>query len=222
MNKNYLQQLAAWEAIKYITPNSIVGIGSGSTVSYFITALSTIKNQIEGTVSSSNDSTTKLKSLKIPVLNCNDVDYIPIYIDSADEINNKLQLIKGKGAALTQEKVISSLAKIFICIADYSKLVNILGKQHPLPIEVIPMARSYIAREVVKLGGFPQYRPGIITDNGNIIIDIYNLCIVNPIEIEEKLTMLSGVVTVGLFARRSADIALISHLHGVNVYHNKI
>ncbi|WWO95961.1 MAG: ribose-5-phosphate isomerase RpiA [Candidatus Dasytiphilus stammeri] len=219
--KNYnLKQSAAWAALKYVTPGSIVGIGSGTTVSYFISALSTIKNQIEGTVSSSNDSTTKLKSLNIPVFSCNDVESIPIYVDSADEINKHLQLIKGRGGALTQEKVISAVSKKFICIADTTKLVNILGRKNPLPIEVIPMARAYIGREVVKLGGIPKYRTGIITENGNIIIDIYNLCIVNPLEIEAKINMLSGVVTVGLFARRSADIALISTLQGVNVLHN--
>ncbi|WWP02682.1 MAG: ribose-5-phosphate isomerase RpiA [Candidatus Dasytiphilus stammeri] len=217
MNIKNLKEKVGWEALNYIESSEIIGVGSGSTVSFFIQALATIKHKIDGVVSSSKDTTTKLNNLGIPVINCNDVDSIPIYVDSANEINNKLQMIKGGGAALTQEKVIAAVSKKFICIVDVSKKVDILGN-YPIPLEVIPMARSYVAREIVKMGGYPQYRQGIITDNGNIIIDIFNLNnIIDPNFLEKKLNMIAGIITVGIFAIRRADIALISTNNGITV-----
>ncbi|WWP02252.1 MAG: ribose-5-phosphate isomerase RpiA [Candidatus Dasytiphilus stammeri] len=217
MNIKNLKEKVGWEALNYIESSEIIGVGSGSTVSFFIQALATIKHKIDGVVSSSKDTTTKLNNLGIPVINCNDVDSIPIYVDSANEINNKLQMIKGGGAALTQEKVIAAVSKKFICIVDVSKKVDILGN-YPIPLEVIPMARSYVAREIVKMGGYPQYRQGIITDNGNIILDIFNLNhIIDPSFLEKKLNMIAGIITVGIFAIRSADIALISTNNGITV-----
>ena len=208
MTQDELKKAVGWSALKYIKPDSYVGVGTGSTASHFIDALATIKDQIKGTVSSSEASTQKLKSYGIPVLDCNDVDSLDVYVDGADEINQQLQMIKGGGAALTREKIVSALAKQFICIVDESKVVDVLGK-FPLPVEVIPMARSYVARELVKLGGKPIYRQGVVTDNGNVILDVHDLLITNPVELEHRINNIAGVVTVGLFANRGADIALV-------------
>lgn len=216
MTQDQLKKAVGWAALKYVRPGTIVGVGTGSTAAHFIDALGSIKHQIEGAVSSSNDSTVKLKHLGIQVFDCNDVDSLDIYVDGADEINGHMQMIKGGGAALTREKIIAAIARQFICIADSSKQVDILGT-FPLPVEVIPMARSYAARELVKLGGQPEYRQGVVTDNGNIILDVRNLTIMNAIEMENKINNIAGVVTVGLFANRGADVALIGTPDGIKV-----
>ncbi len=213
MNEN-LKQKAAEAAVDYIKNDMIVGVGTGSTVHYFIEALDSVKGRIEGAVSSSKDSTDKLKALGIPVYDLNAVDEVSIYIDGADEINHDLHMIKGGGGALTGEKIIAEVSKQFICIADETKFVKLLGK-FPLPIEVIPMARGYIAREIVKLGGDPVYRDGYVTDYGNIILDVHNLEILNPLEFEKKLNLISGVVTNGIFANRPADLLLLGTENGV-------
>ncbi|TNV20910.1 ribose-5-phosphate isomerase RpiA [Buttiauxella sp. B2] len=214
MTQDELKKAVGWAALQYVQPGTIVGVGTGSTAAHFIDALGTIKHQIDGAVSSSDASTAKLKSLGITVYDLNEVDSLGIYVDGADEINGQMQMIKGGGAALTREKIIASVAEKFICIADSSKQVDILGN-FPLPVEVIPMARSCVARELVKLGGRPEYRQGIVTDNGNIILDVYGLSIINPIALENTINGLPGVVTVGLFANRGADVALIGTADGV-------
>lgn len=214
MTQDELKKAVGWSALKFVKPNSLVGVGTGSTAAHFIDALATIKGQIKGTVSSSEASTQKLLSYGIPVLDCNEVDSLDVYVDGADEINDQMQMIKGGGAALTREKIVSALAKQFVCIVDESKVVNVLGK-FPLPIEVIPMARSYVARELFKLGGKPIYRQGVVTDNGNVILDIHDLVITNPIELENYINNIPGVVTVGLFANRGANIALVGSSSGV-------
>ena len=214
MTQDELKKAVGWAALEYVKPGTIVGVGTGSTASHFIDALATMKGQIEGAVSSSEASTAKLKSYGIPVFDCNEVDSLDIYVDGADEINHQMQMIKGGGAALTSEKIIAAVAKTFVCIVDESKQVDVLGK-FPLPVEVIPMARSYVARELVKLGGLPEYRENVVTDNGNVILDVYNLTILNPIELENKINSIAGVVTVGLFANRGADIVLMGTSEGV-------
>ncbi|QTL39197.1 ribose-5-phosphate isomerase RpiA [Xenorhabdus budapestensis] len=214
MTQDELKKAVGWAALEYVRPGTIVGVGTGSTASHFIDALGTMKDKIEGAVSSSEASTEKLKSLGILVLDCNEVDSLDIYVDGADEINGNMQMIKGGGAALTREKIISAVAKKFICIIDESKQVDILGK-FPLPVEVIPMARAYVARELVKLGGTPVYRQNVVTDNGNVILDVHNLAILNPIELENKINAIAGVVTVGLFANRGANVVLIGTANGV-------
>ncbi|WP_392563237.1 ribose-5-phosphate isomerase RpiA [Orbus wheelerorum] len=214
MTQDELKKAVGFAALKFVKPNTIVGVGTGSTAAHFIDALATIKNDIIGTVSSSEASTAKLKAYGIPVFDCNEVDSLDIYVDGADEINHQMHMIKGGGAALTREKIISAISKQFICIVDESKLVNTLGR-FPLPIEVIPMARSYVARELFKLGGKPIYREGVVTDNGNVILDIHDFMIINPIEVENKINNIAGVVTVGLFANRSANIALVGTTNGV-------
>jgi len=216
MNQDELKKAVGWAALKYVTPDTIVGVGTGSTASHFIDALGSIKDQIKGAVSSSEASTEKLKSLGIPIFDCNEVDSLDIYVDGADEINHHMHMIKGGGAALTREKIIAAIAKKFICIVDQSKVVDVLG-EFPLPVEVIPMARSYVARELVKLGGRPVYRQGVKTDNGNVILDVHDLKILDPIALENKINNIAGVVTVGLFALRGADIALVGSASGVEV-----
>lgn len=214
MTQDELKKAVGWAALDYVTPGTIVGVGTGSTAAHFIDALGSIKHQIEGAVSSSEASTAKLKELGIHVFNLNEVDSLAVYVDGADEINGQMQMIKGGGAALTREKIVAAVAERFICIADATKQVDVLGK-FPLPVEVIPMARSYVARELVKLGGLPEYRQNVVTDNGNIILDVYNLKILDPIALEVAINALPGVVTVGLFAARSADVALIGTADGV-------
>lgn len=214
MTQDELKKAVGWAALQYVQPGTIVGVGTGSTAAHFIDALGTMKDQIEGAVSSSEASTEKLKALGIPVFDLNNVDELSVYVDGADEINPQMQMIKGGGAALTREKIVAAVAKKFICIADASKEVDILGN-FPLPVEVIPMARAFVARELVKLGGQPEYRQNVVTDNGNIILDVHNLRILDPIALEKAINALPGVVTVGLFAARGADIALIGTADGV-------
>ncbi|TBM09382.1 ribose-5-phosphate isomerase RpiA [Hafnia alvei] len=214
MTQDELKKAVGWEALKYVKTGTIVGVGTGSTAAHFIDALGTMKGQIEGAVSSSDASTEKLKSLGITVFDLNEVDSLDIYVDGADEINGHMQMIKGGGAALTREKIVAAVAKKFICIVDSSKQVDILGN-FPLPVEVIPMARSYVARELVKLGGQPEYRQGVLTDNGNVILDVHNLKIMDAIALEKQINGIAGVVTVGLFANRGADVALVGSADGV-------
>ncbi len=210
------KQLVAKKALEYILPDTIIGIGTGSTANYFIDALATIKHKIEGTVASSNATAERLKSYGIPVFDLNGVDDISVYIDGADESNRYLHLIKGGGGALTREKIVAAASQRFVCIADDSKLVDVLG-QFPLPIEVIPMAQSYVARQIVKLGGQPVWREGFKTDNGNIILDVHHLSISEPVKLEKQLDEITGVVTNGLFASRPADILLLGSDRGVQV-----
>ena len=214
LNQDELKKQAALAALEYIKPGMIVGVGTGSTVNHFIDGLATIKHQIEGAVSSSNASTERLRKYGITVFNLNEISELPVYVDGADEANQYLQLIKGGGGALTREKIIAQLAKTFVCIADESKLVPMLGK-FPLPIEVIPMARSMIARELVKLGGNPVYRDDFVTDNGNQILDVHNLEIMEPAKLEAQLNNLPGIVTVGIFALRPADVLILASKDGV-------
>jgi len=209
--------MAAEAAIKYIPEDSIIGVGTGSTVNYFIDALASIKHNITGAVASSKATAEKLKALNIPMLDLNSISELDIYVDGADEINPSLQMSKGGGAALTGEKIVAAVAKKFICITDISKKVMILGK-FPLSIEVIPMARSYVAREIIKrIGGSPVYREGIITDHGNVILDVWNLEILEPIKTEQLINDIPGVVTNGLFAIRPADLLLLGASDGVLV-----
>ncbi|WP_158367460.1 ribose-5-phosphate isomerase RpiA [Candidatus Williamhamiltonella defendens] len=216
MTQDEMKKAVSLVALNYVKSDMIIGIGTGSTITHFIHALGPIKERVKGAVSSSEDSTRKLNNIGIPVLDTNEVDIIDIYVDSADAVNHHKQMIKGGGAALTREKVISNMAKKFICIVDHTKKVNILG-QFPLPIEVIPMARSYVARELLKLGGLPEYRQGVITDNGHIILDVRHLNMDDPIHLENKINAIAGVVTVGLFARRPADAVLIATSNTVEI-----
>jgi len=213
LDQNAMKQKAGEYALKFIKPGMLVGVGTGSTVKYFIEALASMKNDIEGCVSSSIQSTELLKKLNIPVFELNSTGPLDIYIDGADEANSHLNLIKGGGAALTREKVLASASKQFVCIIDQSKLVDVLGT-FPLPVEVIPMARSYVGRELVKLGGQPVWREGVVTDNGNWIIDLHNLSILNPLEMEQKINQIAGVVTNGIFASCGADILVIANQTG--------
>ncbi|MGG2143837.1 ribose-5-phosphate isomerase RpiA [Symbiopectobacterium sp. RP] len=214
MIQDELKKAVGWAALDYVRPDTIVGVGTGSTAAHFIEALGSIKHQIKGAVSSSVASTEKLKSLGITVFDSNEVDELDIYVDGADEINPHMQMIKGGGAALTREKIIAAIAHQFICIVDASKQVDILGT-FPLPVEVIPMARAYVARELVKLGGQPVYRQGVVTDNGNVILNVHNLDISDAIAVENRINGIAGVVTVGLFANRGADVALVGTAGGV-------
>jgi len=212
---------AAFDYIqKYRLEDSVIGVGTGSTANLFIEELARIKHEIKATVASSEETARRLKSHGIPVYELNSVDEVTVYIDGADEANEYLQLIKGGGAALTREKIIAAVAREFVCIADASKFVGVLGK-FPLPVEVIPMARSYVARQIVNLGGDPVYREGCVTDNGNIIIDVYNMFIVDPRKMETDLNQIVGVVTNGLFAHRPADILLLGKESGVETLTTK-
>ena len=208
MTQDELKQAVAKAAVDHIAPHlepsSIVGVGTGSTANFFIDYLAEYRNDFDGAVASSEATAERLKKHGIPVYDLNAVNEIEFYVDGADETNESLELIKGGGGALTREKIVAAVAKTFICIADESKQVGILG-EFPLPVEVIPMARSHVGREIVKLGGDPVYRDEFVTDNGNIIIDIHNMDISRPLVVEEKLNNIVGVVTNGLFARRPAD-----------------
>ncbi len=208
MTQNEMKKAAAIKALEFIENDTIVGVGTGSTVNYFIDALATIKNKIEGAVSSSEESSKRLKAHGIEVFDLNNIDTLDVYVDGADEITKHMSMIKGGGAALTREKIVAAVAKKFICIADDSKRVELLG-DFPLPVEVIPMARSYVARELVKLGGDPEYRQGVVTDNGNVILDVHNLSIIDPKKLEADINGIVGVVTNGLFAQRGADILVL-------------
>ena len=214
MTQDEMKKAAGWAALQYVEKDSIVGVGTGSTVNHFIDALATMKADIDGAVSSSEASTEKMKALGIPVYDLNSVDDLSVYVDGADEINGHMDMIKGGGAALTREKIVAAVADKFICIVDNTKQVDILG-EFPLPVEVIPMARSYVARQLVKLGGDPVYREGVVTDNRNIILDVYNMKIMNPKELEEQINAIVGVVTNGLFAMRGADVLLVGTPEGV-------
>ncbi|HIF9182024.1 TPA: ribose-5-phosphate isomerase RpiA [Photobacterium damselae] len=214
MTQDEMKKAAGWAALEYVKKGSIVGVGTGSTVNHFIDALATRKEEIKGAVSSSVASTERLKQIGIPVFDANEVASLDIYVDGADEINGEFDMIKGGGAALTREKIVAAIAKTYVCIVDNTKEVDVLG-QFPLPVEVIPMARSYVARELVKLGGDPVYRQGVTTDNGNIILDVHNMQITNPKAIEDAINGIAGVVTVGLFAHRGADILLVGAPDGV-------
>ncbi len=215
MSSDNFKKAAAQAAINYIKSDTIVGVGTGSTVKFFIDALATIKNKIEGAVASSVATAEQLKAVGIRVMDLNTVDKIPVYVDGADEINPLFQLIKGGGGAMTREKIIATASDQFVCIADVSKQVRVFGNK-PVPIEVIPMARSYVARQIVKMGGFPTYRQGFVTDNGMVILDVLNLDLTDPIKLEEKLNNIVGVVCHGLFAHRTADVLLIAGDNGVS------
>jgi ribose 5-phosphate isomerase A len=216
MTQDEMKKAAALKALEFIENDTIVGVGTGSTVNHFIDALATIRDRIAGAVSSSDESTKRLEAHGIEVFDLNSVNVLDVYIDGADEITPQMAMIKGGGAALTREKIVAAVAQKFICIADDTKQVQPLGT-FPLPIEVIPMARSYVAREMVKLGGDPVYRQGVITDNGNVIIDIHNLEILEPKVMEAKINAIVGVVTNGLFALRGADILVLGSKDGTQV-----
>lgn len=216
MTQDEMKKAAAIKALEFIKNDTIVGVGTGSTVNYFIDALADIKHKIVGAVSSSEESSKRLKAHGIEVFDLNSIDVLDVYVDGADEITKHMSMIKGGGAALTREKIVAAVAKQFICIADDSKQVEVLG-HFPLPVEVIPMARSYVARELVKLGGDPEYRHGVITDNGNVILDVHNLSIIDPKKLETDINAIVGVVTNGLFANRGADILVLAGENGVKV-----
>jgi ribose 5-phosphate isomerase A len=214
LTQDDLKRAVAQAAIAYVPNDCIVGVGTGSTANFFIDELAKIKSRIRGAVASSEASTKRLQGHGIEVLSLNEAGELPVYVDGADEITKHMHMLKGGGGALTREKIVAASSKKFICVCDATKLVDVLGK-FPLPVEVIPMARSYVARELVKLGGQPQLREGFTTDNGNVILDVHNLQIMNPVELETALNQLAGVVTNGLFARRAADVLLLGTPDGV-------
>lgn len=207
---------AAQAALKYVADNQVVGVGSGSTVKYFIEQLATMKDRIAGAVASSVATEQLLQGFKIPILDFNSIDELPIYIDGADAYNSVKELVKGGGGALTREKILAYASKKFICMVDASKQPSILGK-FPIAIEVIPMARSSVARKLVALGGQPRYREHFVTDNGNIILDTYGWEITHPIELEEKINQIPGVIANGIFAVRAADEIIIGDQHGASI-----
>ena len=214
MDQNELKRMVAEAALEYVEAGTIVGVGTGSTANLFIDALARIKGRLEGTVASSVASAERLKGHGIPVLDLNAAGELSVYVDGADESTKHLHLIKGGGGALTREKIVAGASKKFVCIADESKLVGVLGT-FPLPIEVIPMARSFVARELVKRGGAPVLREGFTTDNGNLILDVHNLKIMDPVKLEAELNNIPGIVTVGIFAIRPADVLLLGTKDGV-------
>lgn len=217
MTQDEMKKAAAWAALDYVTPNSIVGVGTGSTVNHFIDALGSIKEQIQGAVSSSEASSARLSELGIKIFDLNDINEFDVYVDGADEIDANMAMIKGGGAALTREKIVAAVAKRFVCIVDETKTVAMLGS-FALPVEVIPMARAHVARELVKLGGTPVYRQGVVTDNGNHILDVHGLKISEPKTLEAQINAIVGVVTSGLFAERGADVLVIGIPDGVKKY----
>jgi ribose 5-phosphate isomerase A len=214
MNQDTKKQRAAMAALDYLGDGVVVGVGTGSTVNFFIDGLAALRHRIAGAVSSSVASTRRLEAQGIPVLDLNDAGELEVYVDGADEATRGLHLIKGGGGALTREKIVAAASRRFVCIVDESKVVDMLGA-FPLPIEVIPMARSYVAREIVARGGQPVWREGVVTDNGNHILDVHLLRIVDPPALETELNQIAGVVTVGLFARRPADVLLVGRAEGV-------
>ncbi len=214
MNQDELKRAAARAAMQFVVPGRIVGVGTGSTANFFIDELAAIKHDIPGAVASSEATAKRLAAHGIRVLDLNQVTDMPVYVDGADEIDESLAMIKGGGGALTREKIVAAVAQKFICIADISKRVAVMGK-FPLPIEVIPMAREYVARELGRLGGTPKLREGFVTDNGNVILDVHGLAITDPVALETTLNHIVGVVTNGLFARRGADVALLASPDGV-------
>ncbi len=216
MTQDEMKKRAAWAALDFVPRHTIVGVGTGSTVNHFIDALASIKDDIQGAVSSSVQSTEKMLALGIQVYDLNDVDTFSVYVDGADEINAQKHMIKGGGAALTREKIVAAVAEKFVCIVDSSKQVDVLSN-FPLPVEVIPMARNYVTRELAKLGGRPIWRESVITDNGNIILDVHGLVISDPLALEQKINQITGVVANGLFAARAADIVLVGAATGTLV-----
>lgn len=214
MSQDALKQAAALAALKEVPPDAIVGVGTGSTVNHFIDGLASLRDRIAGAVSSSEASSARLKAVGIEVFDLNAVDALQVYVDGADEVTRHLHMTKGGGGALTREKIVAAVARRFVCIADQSKLVDRLG-HFPVPIEVIPMARSHVARQIVRLGGQPVLRSGFVTDNGNVILDVRNLDILDPLELEDAMTRIAGVVTCGLFAHRGADVLLLAGSDGV-------
>ena len=217
MNQLEMKKIAAQTALQYVKADTVVGVGSGSTVNCFIEALGALKNQIKGAVAASKASEALLRKQGIEVFSANDVSGLDIYVDGADEINPQKMMIKGGGAALTREKIVAALAKKFICIVDASKQVDVLGSTFPLPVEVIPMARSQVSRKLVALGGMPEYREGVVTDNGNVILDVHNFAILNPVEMEKELNNIAGVVTNGIFALRAADVVIVGTPEGAKI-----
>jgi ribose 5-phosphate isomerase A len=220
VNQDELKELVAREALKHVVEDAVVGVGSGSTVFKFIDALATMKNRIEGAVAASEASTERLKKHGIRVFDLNSVNELPVYIDGADEVTEHLHMIKGGGGALTREKITAAVAKKFLCICDASKLVPVLGR-FPLPVEVISMARSYVGREIVKMGGHPRLREGFTTDNGNLVLDCHGLTLLDPPKTEAELNQIAGVVTNGIFARRPADVLLLADDSGVRIFKKK-
>jgi len=220
MTQDELKQSVAREAIKYIVDNEVIGVGSGSTANFFVDELGKVRNRIAGAVASSEKTAERLKRHGVRLFDLNSVNELPVYIDGADEITEHLAMIKGGGGALTREKIVAAVAKKFVCIADESKLVPVLGK-FPLPVEVIAMARAYVARQMVRLGGQPKLREGFATDNGNIVLDVWGLSILNPVELETAVNNIAGVVTNGLFARRGADVLLLGTRTGVRTIARK-
>lgn len=216
MTQDEMKKEAGWAALKYVKKGGIIGVGTGSTVAHFINALGSVKDDIKGAVSSSIDSTKKLEELGITVFDCNDVEKLDVYVDGADEINPSRDMIKGGGAALTREKIVAAISEKFVCIVDGTKTVDILGK-FPLPVEVIPMAREHVARELKNLNGNPVYREGVITDNGNIILDVHGLSITDPKALEVTINNIAGVVTNGLFAHRGADVLIVGTPEGAQI-----
>ena len=214
MTQDELKTLVGQAALEFVVPGQVIGVGTGSTVNKFIDALAARREQVAGAVSSSEETSERLRAIGIRVLDANDVDLLAVYIDGADEIDHSGHMVKGGGAALTREKIVADLARRFVCIADESKLVDVLGA-YPLPVEVIPMARSYVGRELLKLGAQPVLRENFKTDNGNLILDCHGLTIVDPPALEAQLNQIVGVVTNGLFAHRPADVLLLAEAGGV-------
>ena len=214
MTQDELKKAVAKAAIAHVPEDCIVGVGTGSTANFFIAELAGIKGRLQGAVASSEATAARLKAAGIRVFELNAVDDLPVYVDGADEVTRHLHMIKGGGGALTREKIVAAVARKFVCIADESKLKDVLGA-YPLPVEVIPMARSHVARELVRLGGRPELRQGFTTDNGNIILDVHGLAIVNPVTLEGEINQIVGVVANGLFARRGADVLLLATREGV-------
>lgn len=214
MTQDELKQAVARAAIEHVPAGGIIGVGTGSTANFFIAELGRVKHKFDAAVASSEATAQRLKALGIDVLDLNSVVELTVYVDGADEITRSLAMLKGGGGALTREKIVAAVARKFVCIADETKVVDVLGR-FPLPVEVIPMARSYVARELVKLGGVPEWRQGFVTDNGNVILDVYNLEILKPVELESTLNQITGVVTNGLFARQPADVLLLGTPSGV-------
>ena len=217
MTQDELKQAVAQAALAYVVEGKIVGVGTGSTARLFIEALAGMKDRIAGAVASSEDTRQRLEGHGIKVFDLNEVTDLPVYIDGADEITAEMHMIKGGGGALTREKIVSAVARKFVCIADGSKLVPVLGN-FPLPVEVIPMARAYVARELTKLGGTPALREGVVTDNGNLILDVKGWQILDPVDLETRLNQIVGVVTSGLFACRPADVCLLGTSSGVQTF----
>ena len=220
MTRDELKRTVAREAIKHVVEDAVIGVGTGSTADFFIDELAKMKNRIAGAVASSDRSAERLKGHGIRLLDLNGVNELPVYVDGADEITEHLAMIKGGGGALTREKIVAAVARKFVCIADESKLVPVLGK-FPLPVEVIAMARAYVARQMVKLGGQPKLRESFATDNGNIVLDVWGLSILNPVELETAVNNIAGVVTNGLFAQRGADVLLLGTKTGVRTIARK-